>query len=729
MKILLLFLSISLSLGGLLSAQNSIVTYAGSTAKECFYDVVQLSDGSFLVAGYAEDLSWVPGSAGITQLPDPGLSNAQGTNRIAFLMQLDASLSNVLHVVYLPQGAAEDIRFIKQNTILGQAADRVYISGTTNDTRANGGGYFIALLNDNFVDGTPTACAWAYNVFAEGYVKERQPWDVSGDGKVTFALGQSHAYDWAAIHRLDANGQREVVPQWRTHWIPGGGEFRDIAQNYPNGGADSLDYSGIVLKESGRCDLRSWSQADYDMALPDGNGGSKKGKWPLDVFYNGYCDYGSVSTSGPGYSGYSQGNTPVHGAMSIAVDRRTGNAYIGMNVKSVLPGGNPDFEPAVIAFDADGGLLWWSRLYHEITPAGDTVNSSPDQYIDALGIDYSQGASDAFLVVNARCHGNNVENLWEGNTIAANPGAAGFQNRFTGTSGNIHIAWLGKLKLDDGTLFHSTYVAEYAEGTGSFGAAHPDPNLDGWPNPNGGWPNVNTTRLAVNNLKVTMDGSVCVLGKGRRTITTQNAYQKMVKPGNGGLSSWNSFVRVYSPDLHHPLYSSLVVGAWDTLTQQGGDNTELYGIFKTSQGVVAVGMHKEDGNNPGQPKGNDIPTTNVPAWGAAAPSGQSAVLVYYPADSLLNPADDPTVLASANAAAAPLQVQLYPNPNKGTFRVDLQDAGPALVEMRDLQGRLLRSWQVEGGSAELRAGSLAAGIYLVQVQQGGRRAFRRMAVQ
>jgi hypothetical protein len=52
------------------------------------------------------------------------------------------------------------------------------------------------------------------------------------------------------------------------------------------------------------------------------------------------------------------------------------------------------------------------------------------------------------LVVGARAHGNNTENLWEGNTVAANPNAKGFQNQFTGTNGNIHESWLGKLRLE-----------------------------------------------------------------------------------------------------------------------------------------------------------------------------------------------------------------------------------------------------------------------------------------
>ncbi len=713
-----------------LQAQSPIVTYAGNGGKEVFYDVVQISDGSILVAGAADDLTWIPAGVPVQELTDPGLPNAQGSNQYAFILQLSSDLDSILAVVHFPQGSVEDIRYLKLTNVPGEPTGTIYLSGNTEDSRANNGGYFIAPLNNNFVNGLPTACTWAYPIWAEGYIQARQPWDVSFDGSVTYARGQSHDYDWSAIHRLDASGNRMVVPMWRTHWIPGGGEFRDLASNYPNGGADSLDYSGIVLKEWGRCDLRSWDQNDYGLMQADENGGMKKGKWPLDVFYDGFCENGNVSTSGPGYTGYSQGATPVHGAMSIVTDRRTGNCYIGMNIKSVTPANLPDFEPAVIAFGAEGDLLWWSRLYHEITPAGDTMVSEPDQYVDALAIDYSQAATDAFLVVDARCHGNNVENLWEGNAIAANPAAQGFQNRFTGTSGNIHISWLGKLKLTDGTLMHSTYVAEYAEGASSFGNAHPDPNLDGWPNPNGGWPDVNTTRLTPNNMKVTMDGSVCVIGTGRRTITTRNAYQKMVLPSNGGLSSWNSFVRVYSPDFSHPTYSSLVVGAWDTLTQAGGGNTDLYGVFKMENGVVAVGWHEEDNSNPGQAKGNDIPTINVPAWGAAASNSQSAVLVYYPADSLENPLDNPVVLPLREDEPAPLAWRMYPNPSTGQVNLELPSADPAFVSVRDLTGRTV--WAGELADRKryaLEGAAWPAGMYLVEVRQNGRSEVRRLVRQ
>ena len=148
-------------------------------------------------------------------------------------------------------------------------------------------------------------------------------------------------------------------------------------------------------------------------------------------------------------------------------------------------------------------------------------------------------------------------------------------------------------------------------------------------------------------------------------ITTRNAYQKMVKPANGGLSSWNQFVRVYREDLGVPLYSSLVVGQWDTLTQQGGGNTNLYGLFKVADGVVAVGRHQEDSGNPGNSKGNNIPVTQVPAWGDSVPRGQSAILVRYTASNITNPNDDPVVggCVSTSATIAPVACGSYTVPS------------------------------------------------------------------
>ena len=700
------------------TAQTNLVTYAGGSGNEVFNDVVQISDGRVLVIGVADDLGWIDTGVPQFNLGASGITNGLGTGKFPFILVFDSTLQIMLSVHAMTQGAAEDLRFIKLTNAPGTPTGDIYLSGTTED--ANTGGYFIGRLDNNFVNGDPSGFEWVINVKCSTgeYPKIYQPWDVGGDGKVVYAYGDSHSYNWSAIYRNKADGSEDVVPFWRIHWPIGGGpEHRGIASTYANGGIDSLAYSAIVLKrDASRCELRSPTQAEYDLWQPDGNGGTKKGTWPLDILYDSPCLPGGTgnTTNGPGYTGYSGSATFTHGPQSICIDRRTNNMYIGFNTKSVLPGGLPDFEPAVMAMDADGALLWWSRLYHEVTPAGDTVNSSPDQYIDALAIDYSQPPATGQLVVNARCHGHNTENLWEGDVIDANPGASGFQNNFTGSSGNIHISWLGKLKLADGTLMHCTYAAELGEGTGGLGAPHPDPNLDGWPNPNGGWPNVNTTYLGKNMLKVTADGGVLVLGKGRRTITTANAYQKMVKPGNGGLSCWNDFVRVYTDDLSTLKYSSLLVGQWDTLTQTGGDNVRLNGVFKTAHGVIAVGRHNATGN--------ELPLANVPAWGNTNYNGESAVLAYLQATNLYDPNDSPVDFSTgAITTVADAGLSLWPNPSSGVVNVQVPGNDGGTLELLDLSGRRLRSWPARGNasSTTLDLRDLSKGSYMVVYRTDG----------
>jgi hypothetical protein len=693
-------------------SQTNVVTYAGNAGKETFYDVLELSDGTFLVCGYADNLDWIDQSVNKIQLSNVGgIPNGLGTNKFGIILHLSKNLQQLLDVVHFPQGAVEDVRFIKTNTQPYTTTGNLYISGNTSDTYNNDGGYFLARLNNNFVNGIPTALEWSTKVWAESGPKDYHPWDVTNDGRIFYISGQAHAYDWSAIYCLDANGQRMVVENWRTHWLKNGQEFKGTpASSNPNGGIDSVKYSGVVLKNWGRCDLRSWTSTDYNQWMSDGNGGTRKGKWPIDVLFSGPCDPQNPSSVSPGYTGYSATSCcPVYGGSSIVVDKRNNDLYIGMNMKSTASaeyGNSPDFEPAVIAMNVTGTLKWWSRLYHEVTPAGDTVESIPDQYIDALAIDYLNDK----LVVNARMHGNNTENFWEGNTIAADQSAYGFQNRFTGTNGNIHESWLGKLTLADGVLTNSTYVAELAEGTGSLGTPHPDPNLDGWPDPNTGWPDVNTTRLAKNNMKVTSDGSVCVVGVGRRTITTANAYQKMVKPANGGLSCWNSFARVYDPQFHVPLYSSLIVGQWDTLTQAGGSNTEMFGIYKTTKGVICVGRQTAD--NSGLAIGNNIPVVNTPSWGAANPNNETAILVYYEADNLNNPNDGYTTIGVEENTDIKNKITLYPNPVNAVLTINTTNVKIVKLVVYDLLGQICLT---KSNANTIDVSTLPAGIYSVQI--------------
>ncbi|MFM2388178.1 MAG: hypothetical protein RL660_2935 [Bacteroidota bacterium] len=692
-------------------AQQNIVAYAGNTGRECFYDVTALSDGTFLLSGYAQDLNWVGSSVPKTQLSFTGIiPNAQGTNKYGFLMQLSADMQTVLQLVHFPQGAVEDIRFIKSTNLPYTTTGDLYISCNTSDIDANNGGYIIAKLNNNFVNGVPNSLSWFSAVWAKNYAKATHPWDVTSTGDVYYVSGQSHAYDWSAMYCLNNQGKRRVVTNWRTHWLKNGTEWKGTpASANQFNTVDSVNYSGVVFKIGGRCELRSWNATDYNLVQSDGNGGTKKGKWPADFLFNSPCDPQNPTATTPGYTGYSpESCCPVWGASSVVVNKRNNSVYLGMNFKSYFnPANSPDFEPAVIAFDSSGSLMWWSRLYHEITPAGDTVGSLPDQYVDALAIDYTNNN----LVVAARAHGNNVENLWEGNTIAGNSAAKGFQNRFTGTNGNIHESWLGKFTLATGDLVSSSYVAELAEGTGGLGSAHSDPNLDGWPDPNTGWPDVNTTYITKNNIKVSSNGDVCILGIGRRTITTKNAYQKMVKPTWGGKSCWNSFVRMYNNTLSYPKYSSLVVGQWDTLTQSGGDNTELFGLYKTNKGIIAVGRQKADVNNVAQ--GNAIPVTNVPAWANSTASGETAIFVFYSTDSLNNDADQSVNTGISTEVVA--SFSLYPNPTKQSITVNSNiDVIGNAYTIYDLYGRSV----LKGRISQQRivdVSALTSGLYFFAI--------------
>ena len=707
MKFYLLLASF-LCLTTLSRSQQNMVTYAGDAGKECFYDIAGLSNGNYLVSGYADDLDWIAEGVPVVTLGGTSaIHNALGTDRYAFLILFNHGLTEMLGVFTLPSGAAEDIRFIKLTNQIGETTGDIFISGNTSDTYDEDGGYFLAKLDHNFVDALPTALLWTRNVWAESGPKDYHPWDVTSEGEVYYVSGHSHDYNWSAMYCLDQNGDRKVVENWRTHWLTAGGEWHGSpASSSPT----EISYSGIAFKSAGRCEFRSWNTDDYDLMQNDGNGGMKKGKWPVDILFSGPCNPDAPTANGPGYTGYSpESCCPVWGASSVVVDRRNNHLYIGMNMKSY--GISPDFEPAVIAMNETGELKWWSRLYHEITPAGDTMISVPDQYVDALAIDYSLPVDQGMLVVGARSHGNNTENLWEGNNIAANANAHGFQNQFTGTNGDIHESWLGKLKLSDGTLMHSTYFAEMTDGGGNYGTPHADPNLDGWPDPNTGWADVNTTRLAKNAIRVSSQGDVCVAAVGRRTITTANAYQKMIKPWNGGHSCWNHFIRVYENDLSIPLYSSLVVGQWDTLTQVGGDNVEIYGIFKTELGIIGVGKQKAD--DLGVALGNDIPVTNIPTWGVNAPASETAVLVYYVAENLEDAEDDPTTALIENQ---PQHNTLFAYPVPANERVMI--SGKMMTgdwQLSNIAGGIVLSGQSNHShSISLDISTLPQGVYFFE---------------
>jgi Secretion system C-terminal sorting domain len=700
-------------------AQN-LVTYAGGTGKERFNDVVQLSNGTILVAGMATDLDWIP--AGVPKTPLSILTiNSASIGNIGFVMQLSADLTKILQVVHFPPSSVRDVFKIRTTNIPGQATGDIIISGNRDVGDYTKDGYYLAKLNNNFVKGTPTGITWVHNVIckprqAGGYTgvsafKELQPWDVGGDGKVIFGAGAEYDTEWAEIRRLNANGVPEVVENWHAHWTNAGTTEWDgtPATNYPNKTTAPLAYSAIVLKAGRKGSMRSYTQAQYDATMDDGNGNTtRKGTFPDDYYYSGPCPFDVAAAGSGGYTGYKPSSKPTQRVGAIVIDRKTNDFYYGYSTQSVLPNGLPDFEPAVVAMDNTGKMKWWNRLYKETAN-----NSTPDQYVDNLAIDYKNSQ----LVIVARCHGNNVDNFWNGNTIKATPTASGFQNTFTGTNGNIHISWLGKLMLDKGTVKHSTYVAEYVEGTTNYGAALTNPYFDNWPDFNKGWANVNTTRIS--SVNVALDGSVTITGQGRRTMTTKNAFQKMPNPKDATKGTWNYFVRTYSPDLSRPLYSSLLTGKWDTLSGAGGDNIELESAFKIDGGVLAVGFHKIDATT-SQAMGAMMPTFGVPTWGNNAAVSEQAVFARFTADSLK--AGSSVTISDIKNIDNQGFVKVYPNPTSDVMTVEFEKMNAYSIEIVDMLGRVQNTEGVKNSNGfVIQTRQLLNGVYHLRVLDADRK--------
>ena len=600
------------------------MSYVGGAGNQRFNCVKQLSDGTLLIGGAADDMSWVPAEAKRIAL-DATAIDAGASGRTAFIMHVSADLQKVLAVAELTKDKAVDVSRICSTEIPGQPTGALFVSGRRKEGGTGDGkkpGYFIARLDANFVTGAPTRLVWVQSIWGQSEIGRNMPWDVGADGKVVFVRGSSHGYDWVGVSRLTPDGELDIVEDWRIHWYQNQdgktGEWQGTpASKCPHG---KVVRSGIVLKVWGRGDFRSWTAEDYSRASSDGNGGIKKGSWPYDLLFSGpyNTEDPKGSPKGRGYTGYKWSRTPCGNCSAVTIDRRNNHIYLGGNSKSVLPDGKPDFEPYVIAFTETGRKKWWQRLYAEAKGV-----STPDQYCDALAIDYTQPYADGALVVLARCHGNNVLNLWAGDSIKRAK-VRGFQKAFTGTHGNIHIQWLGRMTLADGEMLNATYFAEFAEGAKVGKDTYADENLDGWPKFDSGWPDVNTTR-AKPLIHVDGQGLLYVAAVGRRVLTTKNAFLKMPNPlrDKGAKGQWADFVRVYKQDLSLPLYSSLVKAKWDWQTGQGGSSVSVEECIPAPGGLFVVGYSKLD--KQGQVTGDDMATPNLLPWGKKTRTGEMGV--------------------------------------------------------------------------------------------------------
>ena len=250
--------------------------------------------------------------------------------------------------------------------------------------------------------------------------------------------------------------------------------------------------------------------------------------------------------------------------------------------------------------------------------AGAGSVSTPDQYVDELAVDYSKPVAEGELVVLARAHGNNVSNLWNGI-----PGKS-FMPRQTGTRGNEHYHWIGRLKESDGAFVNATWFTGHDPFGGSFGKPFENPNLNGWPNPDSG--NANLKGANGRSLRLSPTGQVALAGKTRASITTASAFQQMTNP-LVGKAPWHNFFRIHTPDLSTVEYATAFTGTvWNPETGDGDNPTRINGLgWLPGNAIVAVGKHSGSANLP--------PLANIPKWGVASPTGETMLVGVFPIGS------------------------------------------------------------------------------------------------
>ena len=629
-------------------SQKDVCFYVSSSELKSsvkFSSVFPLPSDGVIVGGSATSLDWLPANVKRLQVQSQQAENLskksdsensdsqQGDKKKPFLLFLSSDVRKIQLAVLFPDSVFESIDRIEAPVVPGRRPGALYVSGQ------NANGYAILRLNVEQLlaankSSQPRLDAdWRLEFQATGIIKTAQPWDIDQSGRLICAVGEPYSYNWLCVEAYGPDGKPVLMPHWRSHWLANDEKYYGDPSKAPS----EPIKSGIILKTWGRGDLRSWTKEDYLKKVPDGNGGLNQGAWPWDGMFAGYFDPETqkevtLNEDKRGWYGYRWGATPTACVGAIKIDRRDGTIYIGGNNQSRLPDGNPDFEPWLMAMQPDGKLKWWVRLYPESKGV-----STPDQYIDALEIDYSapleQGGR---IAVVARCHGNNVNNFWDGNRInypdPVREDADGrvprksFQPSFTGTNSNIHLLWLGQIRQSDGRMLAATYCGEYNE-SGPFGnKPFEQENLRHWPDISTGWAGLNTTRLRC--LSISPSGRPIIGAVGRRVITTRNAYMEMPSPLNNPESKgkWSDFLRVYEDDLSAIVYSTLASGSWDWTTGKGGSDVQIADAAPLTDGtVVAVGYAPL--NKEGRREGNDMPTRNAPSWGTDNPLGESAVLM------------------------------------------------------------------------------------------------------
>lgn len=595
-------LALILSLGyGLTNAQTNMVSYLGDAAADNLQTVFRLSDSTVLVVGKVGNLSVFPSSVVRPDLVIPQVKNNLDTNLVGInskdssgrgvLIHMNRTMDTVLNVVPFPQYTIATISKVRTNSVPGQPTGGLWVSGLRNRATGNDG-YFIAQLNNNFVNGVPTGLVWFHDVsapqrrsnqttgpFAAGGgisdTKLFQPWDVQSDNKVVIVEGREFSDDWCSLYRLLPDGRTRDTAQYYTEHrlrgtdsIPGfvnsrniGRDFRnmnyknipDTLYNFiytvsgtgPNTVRDTIPklptslfktkQSGIVLKMNrGGSNLRSGDSTNFLLTQNDENGfNGRQGAYPDDVYYTSPCinRFGSVGFSG-----------------------NCTNAGPGYTGYSYAANGNNTTTQRVVALTIDKrnndlylGTSTWSVAANQpnpqdFEPAIVALRSNGQMRWWARLYKEDQNRSTAMQFVDyveidynrnelltvARTIGDDIRNFWSGDSITSRPGASAYQNDFTGSQ-KQDVDIRWMGKLTlNGQLSAATYVGEPVA-TASINNASSNPLYNGAQNLNLG--NTNLANTAITAVTIAANGDVIIAGRtDGRTMTTTNAFMKMVGP-------------------------------------------------------------------------------------------------------------------------------------------------------------------------------------------------------
>ncbi len=671
MKTKLFLFLLAFSLSAIIKAEN-ILTYVGDNAR--LNKLFELSDGTILVTGRSDDLNWLPGTTTPVELDVSAITDLY-SNRpgYGFIMQLSSDLASINNVIHFPEGTVENIYKIRTTTAPGQTTGELFVSGRVNGGTSEPKGYFIARLDDNFINAVPSIVEWYKYVEVDDvsngkgndtrWNKEsahvhKQPWDVTSQGHVYYADDTEFSHSpWVSLKKIipgqksndlwygsqcnfwisydpnphDGLSQDSVISSGTFGHDPMDSVVMDLTYYRENGALDSVvtevvkvdSVEGFFLTKTsgtGGRNMHSLDSASHKKPLIDENGNVRLGAMPHDInFKYPYYDTTAYpsnlkadSKQGPAYYGHMPAGSNTWGGRfgEIVVDKRNDQVYFSFTQAMSNPYLTTDYTNT-----------WLSSQDYE--PFVVSMNDSgridwwawvhePDTATDAAQVmnDLAIDYGNDELVVLGRSYDTCQADFWKGNELLANPGGNGVLNKWTGSNNAIWKSWIGRYSLDSLLINRATYVAEFDKDEKLTGTTFSNPVLSDWVDPNLG--DYDLAETICEDLVVDQStGDVCVACFSDRVITTKDAHQQMIQPDQD-MDIDSMATRSYFVRKYNKDLSKILYSS--LITGEWDIETGTDGSNTHIEGVLSVpGGAYAVGHFDGT--GNAIPLDNIPAWG------------------------------------------------------------------------------------------------------------------